>query len=124
MRRLAQEIITEPESEIELMQLWLRLPAISVGVGLDSTELEGAGRRYMEESTAPAHQRQRQLEGETMRFTWLVPNALILKIRKALITSLVAAAMVTAVGVAIGSATSRFDPGPLAAARRRRSPVP
>jgi uncharacterized protein (DUF305 family) len=24
MRRLAQEIITDPESEIELMQLWLR----------------------------------------------------------------------------------------------------
>jgi YVTN family beta-propeller protein len=39
-----------------------------------------------------------------MRFTWLVPNALILKIRKALITSLVAAAMVTAAGVTIGSA--------------------
>src|ERR1700752_1755021 len=38
------------------------------------------------------------LEGETMRFTWLDSKALILKSRKELITSLVAAAMVIAVG--------------------------
>ena len=44
------------------------------------------------------------LEGETMRFTWLDSRALILKSRKELVTSLVAAAVVTAAGFAIGSA--------------------
>jgi hypothetical protein len=43
------------------------------------------------------------LEGETMRFKWLDSKALILKSRKELITSLVAAAVVTAGGLAIGS---------------------
>jgi YVTN family beta-propeller protein len=43
------------------------------------------------------------LEGETMRFTWLDSKALILKSRKELVTSLVAAAVVTAAGFAIGS---------------------
>src|SRR6201987_184387 len=45
------------------------------------------------------------LEGETMRFTWLHSKALILKSRKELVTSLVAAAVVTAAGFAIGSAS-------------------
>src|ERR1700758_2551614 len=45
------------------------------------------------------------LEGETMRFTWLDSKALILKSRKELIPSLVAAAVVTAAGFAIGSAS-------------------
>jgi YVTN family beta-propeller protein len=45
------------------------------------------------------------LEGETMRFTWLDSKALILKSRKELVTSLVAAAVVTAAGFAIGSAS-------------------
>ncbi len=40
-----------------------------------------------------------------MRFTWLDSKAQILKSRKELITSLIAAAVVTAVGFAIGSAT-------------------
>jgi uncharacterized protein (DUF305 family) len=40
-----------------------------------------------------------------MRFTWLDSQALILKSRKVLITSLVAAVVVTAVGFAIGSAS-------------------
>ncbi len=43
------------------------------------------------------------LEGETMRFKWLDSNALILKSRKELVTSLVAAAVVTAAGFASGS---------------------
>src|SRR5246500_2888795 len=43
------------------------------------------------------------LEGETMRFKWLDSKALILKSRKELVTSLVAAAVVTAGGLAIGS---------------------
>src|ERR1700751_5482932 len=45
------------------------------------------------------------LEGETMRFTWLDSKALVLKTRKELVTSLVAAAVVTAAGFAIGSAS-------------------
>jgi YVTN family beta-propeller protein len=45
------------------------------------------------------------LEGETMRFTWLDSKSLISKRRKELITSLVAGAVVTAVGFAIGSAS-------------------
>src|SRR5246500_1734615 len=45
------------------------------------------------------------LEGETMRFTWLDSKAVILKSRRELITSFVAAAVVTAVGFAIGWAT-------------------
>ena len=45
------------------------------------------------------------LEGETMRFKWLDSKALILKSRKELVTSLVAAAVVTAAGFAIGSAS-------------------
>src|SRR6201984_3707437 len=45
------------------------------------------------------------LKGETMRFTWLDSKALILKSRKELIASLVAAAVVTAAGFAIGSAS-------------------
>src|ERR1700692_177078 len=45
------------------------------------------------------------LEGETMRFKWLDSKALILKSRKELVTSLVAAAVVTAAGVASGSAS-------------------
>src|SRR6201984_3729182 len=45
------------------------------------------------------------LKGETMRFTWLDSKALILKSRKELIASLVAAAVVTAGGLAIGSAS-------------------
>ena len=40
-----------------------------------------------------------------MRFKWLDSKALILKSRKELVTSLVAAAMVTAAGFAIGSAS-------------------
>jgi len=40
-----------------------------------------------------------------MRFTWLDSKALILKSRKELFTSLVAAAVVTAAGLAIGSAS-------------------
>ena len=40
-----------------------------------------------------------------MRFKWLDSKALILKSGKDLVTSLVAAAVVTAVGFAIGSAT-------------------
>jgi Domain of unknown function (DUF305) len=44
------------------------------------------------------------LEGETMRFKCLDSKALILKRRKELVTSLVAAAVVTAAGFAIGSA--------------------
>jgi hypothetical protein len=39
-----------------------------------------------------------------MSFTWLEFRALILKSRKELVTSLVAAAVVTAAGFAIGSA--------------------
>src|SRR5260370_15419729 len=45
------------------------------------------------------------LEGETMRFKWLGSKALILKSRKELVTSLVAPAVVTAAGFAIGSAS-------------------
>src|ERR1700741_2486478 len=45
------------------------------------------------------------LGGETMRFTWLDSKALILKSRKELVSSLVAAAVVTAAGFAIGSAS-------------------
>ena len=45
------------------------------------------------------------LEGETMRFTWLDSKALILKSRKELVTSLVAAAVVTAAGFTVGSAS-------------------
>src|ERR1700739_3316534 len=45
------------------------------------------------------------LEGETMRFTWLDSKAPILKKRKELIASLVAAAVVAAAGFAIGSAS-------------------
>jgi uncharacterized protein (DUF305 family) len=45
------------------------------------------------------------LEGETIRFKWLDSKALILKSRKELVTSLVAAAVVTAAGFAIGSAS-------------------
>src|SRR5579862_6468064 len=45
------------------------------------------------------------LEGETMRFTWPDSKALIFKSGKKLITSFVAAAVVAAVGFAIGSAT-------------------
>jgi uncharacterized protein (DUF305 family) len=44
-------------------------------------------------------------EGETMRFKWLDSKAPILKSRKAFVTSLVAAAVVTAAGFAIGSAS-------------------
>jgi YVTN family beta-propeller protein len=45
------------------------------------------------------------LEGETMRFTWLDSKALILKSRKELTASLVAAAVVAAAGFAISSAS-------------------
>src|ERR1700740_3614067 len=45
------------------------------------------------------------LEGETMRFTWLDSKAVILKSRRELITSFVAAAGVTPVGFSLGSAT-------------------
>jgi uncharacterized protein (DUF305 family) len=45
------------------------------------------------------------LEGETMRFKWLDSKALILKSSKELVTSLVAAAVVTAAGFAMGSAS-------------------
>jgi YVTN family beta-propeller protein len=59
--------------------------------------MEGSQRRRINVSAI--------VEGETMRFTWLDSKALILKSRKELITSLVTAAAVTAVGFAIGSAT-------------------
>src|SRR5580700_8256542 len=65
------------------------------------TELEGAGRRFKKES----QRRNIILEGETMRFKWLDSKTLILKSRKELITSLVVAAVVTAGGLAIGSAS-------------------
>jgi len=45
------------------------------------------------------------LEGETMKFKWLDSKALILNSGKELVTSLVAAAVVTAAGFAIGSAS-------------------
>src|ERR1700761_2190714 len=45
------------------------------------------------------------LEGETMRFKWLDSKAPIFKSRKELVTSLVAAAVFTAAGFAIGSAS-------------------
>ncbi len=45
------------------------------------------------------------LEGETMRFKWLDSKALILKSRKAFVTSLVAAVVVTAAGCAVGWAS-------------------
>ena len=53
-----------------------------------------------------------------MRFTWPDSKALILKSGKELITSFVAAAMVVAMGFAIGSTISGFGPGPLATVQR------
>jgi uncharacterized protein (DUF305 family) len=45
------------------------------------------------------------VEGETMRFKWLDAKALILKRRNELATSLVAAAVIAAAGITIGSAS-------------------
>ena len=42
MRRLAQEIITDQESEIQLMQLWLKRHALQTA---DSSPLQGSGAR-------------------------------------------------------------------------------
>jgi uncharacterized protein (DUF305 family) len=76
------------------------------------TELVGAGRRFIEGSQRSRIKVSAILEGETMRFTWPDSKALILKSGKELITSFVAAAVVAAVGFAIGSATlaSAQDP--------------
>jgi uncharacterized protein (DUF305 family) len=67
------------------------------------TELAGAGRRFIEGSQRSRIKVSAILEGETMRFTWSDSKALILKSGKELITSFVAAAMVVAMGFAIGS---------------------
>jgi multidrug efflux pump subunit AcrA (membrane-fusion protein) len=72
---------------------------------LEVPELEGAGRRSKEESQRRRINISAILEGETMRFTWLDSKAPILKSRKELIASLVAAAVVAAAGFAIGSAS-------------------
>ena len=64
------------------------------------------------------------LEGETMRFKWLDSKTLILKSRKELVTSLVAAAVVTAAGCRHRFGLSSFGPGPLATAQRCGSRVP
>ena len=42
MRRLAQEIITDQESEIQLMQLWLNRQALHTN---DPSQLQGSGAR-------------------------------------------------------------------------------
>jgi uncharacterized protein (DUF305 family) len=69
------------------------------------TEMVGTGRRFIEGSQRSRINVSAILKGETMRFTWPDSKALILKSRKELITPLIAAAVVIAMGFAISSAT-------------------